>query len=358
VPQTLERETAKSAENLQLGTPIFICGHAKSGTTLLAALLDNHPDIAVFPEESFYTKRYGSRPAKDVPEGAAWMLEDVRRKVEGMENEEVFDRWHFPYFDGFADFKQRFEAILESRRAARGSQTHGDVIEAYVGAFAQATGQSGKKYWLEKTHGNELALHALQEYFPNLKAIYIVRDPRDIYGSWARRMQASGKLDALDRFITRWGLSVWHWQQFAAQNPNSLLVRYEDLLRYPQETLRLICAFLEIPYDSVLETPTKNGNLWEGNSMHADRFQGISTKPIGRWRESLDAAQVGSIEGFLGKAMQTLGYQTSLPPLGARSALREWLRCGKSRALAGMLLRLYWPWALPLRYRLPGGKAS
>src|SRR5258708_23961220 len=32
----------------------FIAGQAKSGTTLLAALLDNHPELLVLPEETAY----------------------------------------------------------------------------------------------------------------------------------------------------------------------------------------------------------------------------------------------------------------------------------------------------------------
>src|SRR5437879_11926542 len=32
----------------------FIAGQAKSGTTLLAALLDNHPELLVLPQETAY----------------------------------------------------------------------------------------------------------------------------------------------------------------------------------------------------------------------------------------------------------------------------------------------------------------
>ena len=32
----------------------FIAGQAKSGTTLLIALLDNHPELLVLPEETAY----------------------------------------------------------------------------------------------------------------------------------------------------------------------------------------------------------------------------------------------------------------------------------------------------------------
>src|SRR5438552_8334803 len=34
-------------------SPIFICGVARSGTTLLVRLLDSHPDVAVLPEETY-----------------------------------------------------------------------------------------------------------------------------------------------------------------------------------------------------------------------------------------------------------------------------------------------------------------
>ena len=43
---------------LQVGDdPIFLGGYPKSGTTLLCALLDEHPDLLVFPEETRYLGR-------------------------------------------------------------------------------------------------------------------------------------------------------------------------------------------------------------------------------------------------------------------------------------------------------------
>jgi hypothetical protein len=35
----------------------FIAGQAKSGTTLLVALLDSHPELLVLPEETAYFPR-------------------------------------------------------------------------------------------------------------------------------------------------------------------------------------------------------------------------------------------------------------------------------------------------------------
>ncbi|MGE5223096.1 MAG: sulfotransferase, partial [Omnitrophica WOR_2 bacterium] len=38
--------------------PVFICGHPKSGTSLLRSLLDSHPQVIVYPEETSFFRRY------------------------------------------------------------------------------------------------------------------------------------------------------------------------------------------------------------------------------------------------------------------------------------------------------------
>ena len=38
--------------------PIFICGHPKAGTSLLTSLLDGHPDLVVYPEETLFFRRF------------------------------------------------------------------------------------------------------------------------------------------------------------------------------------------------------------------------------------------------------------------------------------------------------------
>src|SRR5438128_164057 len=35
-------------------SPVFVCGPARSGTTLLMRLLDSHPDLAVLPGETYF----------------------------------------------------------------------------------------------------------------------------------------------------------------------------------------------------------------------------------------------------------------------------------------------------------------
>ena len=37
-----------------LKNPVFICGHRKSGTTMLASLFDDHRDLLVYPSDSMF----------------------------------------------------------------------------------------------------------------------------------------------------------------------------------------------------------------------------------------------------------------------------------------------------------------
>ena len=43
------------------GRALLICGHPKSGTSLLLSLLDGHPDVLAFPEETKYFRAIHER---------------------------------------------------------------------------------------------------------------------------------------------------------------------------------------------------------------------------------------------------------------------------------------------------------
>src|SRR5690349_5530581 len=62
-----------------LNSPVFIIGHPKSGTSLLTAMLDSHPQLMVLPEESdFYSLINGTI---DVLNSNTSISADVKRAV-------------------------------------------------------------------------------------------------------------------------------------------------------------------------------------------------------------------------------------------------------------------------------------
>jgi len=301
----------------QIGSPVFICGYPKSGTTLLLALLDRHPQLLVFPEESKFFKLVLDHPDLCNPE---FILTHTGAKS--------LKLGEFRYTSGYRDYSgvdsEAFQSYLIAQWSA-GEQSEPVLLEVLMDAYGHATHQTGKKYWIEKTPLNERYLKRVDSWWPDLRAIYIMRDPRDNYCSYRRQKTAqyqarqdqifkngtksSSKNSQknsnysnhllLDEFIAYWLESINAWENFSRGHSQSLLVRYDDLVLSPRNEMERICKFLEISWDDTLLEPTRNGCLWSGNSMYDTKFSSVSTSSLGRYKEELLSDEVKYLASWL-----------------------------------------------------------
>ncbi len=338
--------------------PLFICGFPKSGTTLLSALLDGHPELLVLPEETHYFRRLDALSSLPRAERVGFLLEHTQLARMDAGHEEDLHRERGDYSD-YRDYRHfdfpAFRGELERRFAGTDGSDRA-LLDGLVATFAEATGQTGRSVWVEKTPQNEDNLDRILAWYPKARILYIVRDPRDTYLSYAafRPWRSKGDFD-VRRFTAVWAQSLIRWRAHAAAagSDRAMVVRYEDVATSPEAHMRRIAGFLGVRFDDCLLVPTKLGQPWEGNSMHGDSFQGIDTRPIGRWKSRLGAEDLAFIEAFLGKAMVDLGYTPSAPRPGLGARARLLMRTRRRRALAGILLRLYRPFAPRLG---PGGR--
>ena len=310
-----------------IGAPLILCGHPKSGTTLFRGLLEGHSELLVLPKETFFLSWAASHVDAQIDEAAAYLEERL--------------------FDG--DGEHRAPLITPQASHPR------EVLEAAVRRFGIREAEGSPRYWIEKTPGNETSLRLAKQWFPGLRAIYIARDPRDVYHSYAlkKERESNGERTLpLQDFIYRWGMSVWAWRYFCSANEGCLTLRYEDLVQHPREILAVVTEFLGIDYEEVLEIPMLGGEPWGGNSMHGEHFSGVSKVSVGRWRDGLQWEVVSTIETFLRWPMASLGYVAAGPARSFSSALRTlWSFPSRRKRLLGMLIRLNWPFALPRRLR-------
>jgi len=63
----------------------------------------------------------------------------------------------------------------------------------------------------------------------------------------------------------------------------------------------------------MLRQPTRNGRSWAGNSMFSELFEGVSEKPVGRYRQVLDPEIVRRLEAALFLEMRRLNYPLEKP---------------------------------------------
>ncbi len=287
--------------------PVLLCGYPKSGTTLLVSLLDGHPDLLVFPEELNVFRTTSRLPRE------AWLdALFTRTGVAHLRHE----RAETP--SGPRDYAHVDFARLREDTAAAWARSDGSaaaLVECLVAAYGAQLGRAPGAAWVEKTPRNELHLAVAEQWWPGVRAIQIVRDPRATFCSYRRKRERGDTPLHLDRFLSDWDAGVAAFDAFAARAPGRAhRVRYEDLVGDPGAVTEELARFLGIAWDAALLAPTRGGSAWTGNSMYGERTAGVSSAPASRPLDDLHPDEAHVLAARLGPRMQALGYAVDVPP--------------------------------------------
>ncbi len=99
----------------------------------------------------------------------------------------------------------------------------------------------------------------------------------------------------------------------------TLLVRFEELIRSPEETLRKVCGFLDLPFEPALLTPTENRRQATSNTMFAgSRNRGrIERRALdgSRYLRDLSPADLALIGRHLWESAEAVGYRWDAGPM-------------------------------------------
>lgn len=312
--------------------PVFICGHPKSGTSLLRSLLDSHPELLVYPEETVFFRRYLPKASgKSLEEKLVLADELLLHIFSWNQIAPPPSQANFPDRD-YADIP--FHKVREAyRKLASYSVRHdGDLLFYALAAYGEVSGYLSEEThrWVEKTPYNERFVRQILEWWPVALFIHVIRDPRDNYATYKRKHPDWD----VESFAKSWQESALQGLQLNHElgGDRYWVMRYEDFILKPEEYIGKLCNFLGIQDHPTLRTPTRNGRDWGGNSMFGERFQGIDKSPIGRWKDNLSALDVVLTEAIASQAMQLLGYTASglavkdIKPGDLPRYLKYWLK--------------------------------
>lgn len=294
-----------------LEQPVFLCGYPKSGTTLLLSLLDNHPQLNVFPEElKIFTKVVRKKTHQ---EKIACILSETGAYVPSLGNVD-FPSGKRDYTDiNGTDYMQSLNAELSK------SQNDKELVQAIYKnweLYAKNTKQGDHrfKYFVEKTPGNEKYIYIyIKKWFPLAKYIYIIRDPRDNYLSKWKKSNYKLKVE---QFCYDWKNSVH--QIDLLKDSEFILLRYEDLVVDVKSSMEKISNFLKIDFHESLLVPTRNGSDWSGNSMFGDNQRTVHSAPINRYKKKLSVDNICVIEKYLFHEMKNYGYTIDYAKHGSK----------------------------------------
>ncbi len=241
-------------------TPIFIGGLFKSGTSLLRAMLGQHPNIAAGLETNWFEI--------DWPAGCGRAGEPL------------------------ADYVGRTGGFfgLDPSAAEALAATSKDVVAFVDGLLGGYAARQGKRRWAEKTPGNILHVARIREAWPGARILHIVRDPRDVFAS----LRQAGKWDTTAEFSSRW--CAFLGAAAAVGGADLLELRYEDLVTSPAATMRRVLEHLDESWQP--EVARFAGRADDFEQVLA--ATGKASTTLERLSEPLTERRVGIWQGLIG----------------------------------------------------------
>ena len=316
---------------LAVGSPIFVVGASRSGTSVMQAMLNRHPKIELQGESHYFD---------DLRPRMAGQLEtrlrdgDMRKMVEDY----FLALEHRPY--GHAGDPEKSTMPRHELRAA--AETLGETVDAYFESFCKIyTVRAGAHRWGEKTPRHVYRIANMIGAYPDAQVIGMVRDARAVvasYRDWknqggfdlqkdpehARALQAD-ESRARRSYHPILASMLWRGsvrailgarERFGAERVR--LQRYEDLVQRPEQAARDVCQWLSVPFDAtILDVPMRNSSY----SSYAQE-SGFQTQAVDRWREKLSDRELAVIQRVCRKELQGAGYE--LLDVGAHHLYYVW----------------------------------
>ncbi|MCU1429550.1 MAG: sulfotransferase, partial [Actinomycetia bacterium] len=275
----------------------FVVGCPRSGTTLLRAMLDSHPELAI-PGESYFVVELAPAFRR-----RWWRRFDRDAFASAVCGHERFQQW------GLAD------ADVRAALTSAAPTSYADAVRVVYGLYAR---RHGKARYGDKTPNYVLQLPLLAELFPEARFVHIVRDGRDVALSVTN--------------IDEWGPkrvpgAAKYWVQHvgagrdagAALGPARYLdIRYEDLVAEPERVLRSVCEFLDLEFDDAMLTYYERFDEVIAPDLLPQYHQRLREPPKvqSRWRTEMTEADREAFEAHAGPLLAAYSYPTGRASIG------------------------------------------
>src|SRR4051794_6906911 len=297
---------------------IFIVGVPRSGTTMMREVLERSPRIAIARENHFVGHvrehegaRFYFRRAGDLRSDAT--IKRIVEMIYGGEFQrmsrlrEVSTYWKWLVANVARDDMER--RLLAAERSERG------MLAAFMRVYADSR---GRPIMGEKTPAHLAYVDTLLGWFPNARVVHMLRDPRAVYVSdlrrrrqhprrpysWLMKLPLLLQTVLLMQTIVTWRAAARRHEVYIRRYPDRYrIVRFEDVLAEPDETLSGLFAFLgvEEPADA------KDVNVFSHGFRRGE--QGLDPEAVDRWRTHIHPVPRRLLNLFVGGPMQRYGYR-------------------------------------------------
>jgi len=272
--------------------PVFLLSSERSGSNLVRSILNTHSDIsAPHPFETAYPWQ-NTTPL--------WKLS--KRKQRSLIRDILINK-AFSYHPLTVPLRvdQIADRVLKTEDAE-----FPDVQEAL---YADCTAIEETSVWVSKYPGLWDCLDELTAHYAEPKFIYLVRDPRDVVLSF--------KTSNIELYHPYYSSRRWRQEQERGRELIETLgqavqlVKYEDLLQEPEDTVEALCEFIGVPYEEAMLYYYETEDA-QATSQSSGLFDNLSV-PIkqdnfGKFRDGLPDEEVRLTEKQTKTQMDFFGY--------------------------------------------------
>ncbi|NLE49364.1 MAG: sulfotransferase [Sandaracinaceae bacterium] len=285
--------------------PIFITGLMRTGSTLFLSLLDNHPELLVYPDEPSFERLYdrqyespahlrddflfgtpnplhlyeairaehldpigfSARGWEPVPRSLRVASEILDRAIQGLKlRGALTDEAAF-------DFRAYHRVLGRELDALDEISPRGAILAAARAAAAAIPKRTNPRFFVYKQplpHFREQSVVRFFRDFPDGKLIVLLRDPRAFLASMLdytdeERIGLGALLRRELYFLRRLAVLEDDFLGFAGLEARYgaervLILRYESLILELEETMARVADFLGIAFDEAMLQPSKLGH--------------------------------------------------------------------------------------------------
>ena len=296
--------------------PLLVTTLGRSGSTWLTWLLGKHPELMDYRSFEYEPKaaayfaealRALTQPSSyfqvlrgDIDEGEWWLGRRPSYALPWYSADPAVDDWLGSSYveDLIAFFSGRIDAVYSQ--------------------LAEGTGKSEAAYFVEKFPPVYFAQRMLWEIYPGTKEIFLVRDFRDIACSilafgdkrslpwYWNDVPANAEELVRERIGDEVGHLLSSWTE---RSSDAFLLRYEDLVLNPEESLRALFAYLGVDgsaqmIDRLIKSAANLDPRLRSHHMTSASPRGS----VGRWQTDLDPSLKQVCEEAFGAALTAFGY--------------------------------------------------
>lgn len=304
--------------------PLMLNTIGRSGSTWLAWVLSCHPEVVGYRPMQFETRvaTYWTSVFQGLAQPRSYLSQLVTTNLESDR------RWWLG--DGAKSTPRIDDPALEAWLGGEAVEGMAEMCQARIDAFfrrlAVDSGKPEARFFLEKFLLEPVVLDLLAELYPGTREVILVRDFRDVASSVLafnrkRGFKAFGRerVDSDAEYIRAVALrqALGMLQRRRERGDDAHLIRYEDLLTEPEETLERTFEFVGVDHSPAVVGQTLKRAHDEAPSMDHHRTATDPTATIGRWRQDLTPELIDACAESLDEVLAEFGYEPTAASVAA-----------------------------------------